>query len=170
MFVNKFGKSLLQCIALCFVLSFSSSSVSGEEIEHGLSVDNVHIFYFAKDATFKVLFALLNTGNTDITVLVENLNTAFLDESDKHICEIGAGIKAKYEDYSIIQSLYRFDPVTLRPKEGTAINHLVKRKPEDIDGEKALIVRYKINEDFGKRHNVWYGSTESTPIKLKIIK
>jgi hypothetical protein len=157
-------------MALCFVLSFSSNSVSGEEIKHGLSVDNVHIFYFAKDETLKVLFALLNTGNKDITVLVENLNTAFSDESDKHICEIGAGIKAQYKDYRIIQSLYRFDPVTLRPKEGTVINHKVKRGPKDIDPKTALIVRYKINEDFGKRHNLWYGSIESAPTKLKIIK
>ncbi len=170
MFVRKFSKSLLQCIALCFVLSFSSSTVSGEENKYGLSVDNIHIFYFAKDQTLKVLFALLNTGNTDITVLAENLNTAFFDESDKHICEIGAGIKAKYKDYRIIQSLYRFDPVTLRPKEGIAINHMVKRKPEDIDPKTALIVRYKINEDFGKRHDVWYGFIESAPTKLKIIK
>ena len=113
MFVRKFSKSLLLCIALCFVLSFGSSSVSGEENKYGLSVENVHIFYFAEDQTMKVLFALLNTGNTEITVLAENLNTAFFDESDKHICEIGAGIKAKYKNYRIIQSLYRFDPVTL---------------------------------------------------------
>lgn len=107
---RKFGKSLLLCMALCFVLNFSSNSVSGEETKHGLSIDNIHIFYFAKDQTLKVMFALLNTGNTDKTVLVENLNTAFSEESDKHICEIGAGIKAKYKDYTMIQSLYSFDP------------------------------------------------------------
>jgi len=170
MFVRKFSKFLLQCIALCFVLSFSSNSVIGAEIKHGLSVENVHIFYFAKDETFKVLFVLLNTGNTEITVLAENLNTTFSDESDKHICEIGAGIKIKYKDYRVIQSLYRFDPVTLRPKEGTNINHIIKWKHKDIDGITDLIVRYKIEEDFGKRHNVWYGTIESTPTKLKIIK
>ena len=168
--LKKFSKSLLQCMALCFVLIFSGNFVSGEDTKHGLSVDNVHIFYFAKDQTLKVLFALLNTGNTDITVLVENLNTSFFDESDKHICEIGAGIKAKFKDYKIIQSLYRFDPVTLRPKEGVAINHMVKRRADKIDPKTALIVRYKINNDFGKRHNVWYGSVDSTPTKLKIIK
>ena len=157
-------------MALCFVLIFSCNSASGQEVKHGLSIDNVHIFYFTKDQTLKVLFALLNTGSTDITVLVENLNTAFSDESDKHICEIGAGIKAKYKDYRIIQSLYRFDPVTLRPKEGVAINHMVKRRAEDIDPKTALIVKYKINDEFGKRHNVWHGSTESTPTKLKIVK
>jgi hypothetical protein len=170
MFARKFDTSLILCMAFCLVLIFSSNFVFGEDIEHELSVDNVHIFYFAKDQTLKVLFALLNTGNTDITVLVENLNTAFSGEYDKHICEIGAGIKAKYKDYKIIQSLYRFDPVTLRPKEGVAINHMVKRRAEDIDPKSALIVRYKISDDFGKRHNVWYGSTDSTPTKMKIIK
>jgi hypothetical protein len=157
-------------MALCFLLIFISNSVSGKDTKPGLSVDNVHAFYFAKNQTLKVLFALLNTGNTDITVLVENLNTSFFDESNKHICEIGAGIKAKFKDYKIIQSLYRFDPVTLRPKEGVAINHMVKRRADKIDPKAALIVRYKIPGDFGKRHNVWYGSVDSTPTKLKIFK
>ena len=169
MLVGKMGKSLLQCVAVCFVLIFCSHSVSGEETDQGLTVDNVHIFYFVKDQTLKVLFALLNTGNTDKTVLVENLNTALSEESGKYICEIGAGIESKYKDYEIIQSLYRFDPVTLRPKEGVAVNHMVKRRVEDMDAEASLIVRYKISENFGKRHNVWYGHTDSTPTKLKMI-
>ena len=169
MLVRKIGKSLLLCVALCSALTFSSHSVNGEETDHGLTVDNVRIFYFTKDQTLKVLFALINTGNTDKTVLVENLNTAFSKESGKHICEIGAGIESKYKDYRIIQSLYRFDPVTLRPKEGVAINHMVKRRVEDIDAEASLIVRYKISENFGKRHNVWYGHTDSAPTKLKMV-
>ena len=170
MYVRKFSKSIFQYIALCIVLSFSSSFASGEEIKDGLSIENVYMFYFAKKERLKVMFALINTGNTDITILTENLNTGFLDKFDNPKCEIGAGIKIKYKDYSIIQSLYRFDPITLRAKEGANINHLVKRKPEDIEGITDLIVRYKIEEDFGKRHNVWYGAVESTPTKLKIIK
>jgi hypothetical protein len=131
-FVTKFCKSRLHFIALCFVLSFTSSSVSGEGIKNGLSVENVYIFYSNKDETLKVLSALLNIANTDITILAENLSTAFLHESDKHVCEIGAGIGIKYKDYRIIQSLYRFDPITLRPTESANINHLANRKPEDI--------------------------------------
>lgn len=169
MLTRKTGKSILLCMVFWSILNLSSDSDSSEEIKHGLSVDNVHLFYFAKDQTLKVIFALLNKGNTEKTVLVENLNTAFLEESNMHVCEIGAGIKSKYEDYTIIQSLYRFDPVTLRPKEGVAINHIVKRRAEDIDPSTTLIVRYKINDEFGKRHNVWYGSIDSTPTKLKII-
>ena len=170
MLVRESNESLLQCMAFCLVLIFSSNPVSGEEIKPGLSVDNVHILYLAKDQTLKVLFALLNTGDTDKTVLVENLNTTFLEESDKHICEISVGIRSTYRDYRIIQSLYRFDPVTLRPKEGVAVNHVVKRRVEDIDPTTALIVRYRINDDFGKRHNVWCGSTDSNPTELRIIK
>ncbi len=168
--VRRFNKSIFQSIALCFVLMFSSNFVYGEGIKDGLSIENVHIFYFVKEERLKVMFALLNKGNKEIIVLTENLNTGFLDDSGKHICEIGAGITAKYKDYKIIQSLYRFDPVTLKPKEATVINHHVKRKLVDIDEETGLIVRYKTKENFGKRHKVWYGSIESTPIKPKIIK
>ena len=170
MSAQKFRKSLFQVFAFCFILSFGCRFVNGEETKYGLAIDNVHIFYFTEDERLNVNFVLINTGNREITVLTENLNTAFLDKSDKPICEIGAGIKATYKDYRMIQSLYRFDPVTLRPKEATVINHHVRRKPKNIHGTTDLIVRYKIEEDFGKRHNVWYGSIESTPIKVKIIK
>jgi hypothetical protein len=57
--------------------------------------------------------------------------------------------------------------VTLKPKEGTFVNHLVKR-PFDANAD--LIVRYEIRENFGKRFNVWYGATESDPIKPRTIK
>ncbi len=169
-YVRIFNKSIFQSIALCFVLMFSSNYLYSEEIKEGLSIENVHMFYFAKDEKLKVMFALLNTGNKEIIVLTESLNTGFLDDSGKNICEIGAGITAKYEGYNIVQSLYRFDPVTLKPKEATVINHHVKRKLVDVDEETGLIVRYKIKEDFGKRHKVWYGSIESTSIKPRIIK
>ncbi len=169
-YVRIFNKSIFQSIALCFVLMFSSNYLYSEEIKEGLSIENVHMFYFAKDEKLKVMFALLNTGNKEIIVLTESLNTGFLDDSGKNICEIGAGITAKYKDYNIIQSLYRFDPVILKPKEATIINHLVKRKLVDNDEEADLIVRYKTKENFGKRHKVWYGSIESTPTKPKIIK
>ncbi|MFV1950369.1 MAG: hypothetical protein ACC630_00195, partial [Nitrospinota bacterium] len=75
-----------------------------------------------------------------------------------------------YKGYKIIQSLYNFAPVTLKPNEGTFINHNVKKNLNNIDEKTDLAVKYKISEKFGKRFNVWHGSIEASPIKLKIKK
>jgi hypothetical protein len=77
---------------------------------------------------------------------------------------------ARYQGYNIVESLYKFAPVTLKPKEATPVNHLVKRTLKDINENTDFIVRYEIREKFGKRFNVWYGAVESGPIKPRIIK
>ncbi len=168
--VRTLNKSILQFIAICFVLMFSSSFIYGDETKDGLSIQNVYVSYYAKEERLHVMFAVLNTGDKEVMILTENLNTGFIDDSGKRVFEIGAGITARYKDYKIIQSLYRFDPVTLKPKEATLIRHNVKKKLMDVDEETEFVVRYKVNKDFGMRHNAWFGSIESTPVKPRIIK
>lgn len=168
--VRTLNKSIFQIIAICFVLMFSSSFSYGKETRDGLSIQNVYVSYYAKEERLSVMFAVLNTGDKEVMILTENLNTGFIDDLGKRVIEIGAGITAKYKDYKIIQSLYRFDPVTLRPKEATLIRHSVKKKLLNVDEKTEFIVRYKVNKDFGMRHNAWFGSIESTLIKPRIIK
>ena len=148
------------------ITSFSDFVCSEEPIDSGLSLSNVHILYHTNSKTLQIKFVLLNTSNANITVLTERLNTQFLKDSNKYI--IGAGsMTARYQGYNIVESLYKFAPVTLKPKEATLVNHLVK-SPFDTNAD--LIVKYEIREKFGKRFKVWYGSAESGPIKPKIIK
>lgn len=148
------------------ITSFSDFVCSEEPIDSGLSLSNVHILYHTNSKTLQIKFVLLNTSNANITVLTERLNTQFLKDSNKYI--IGAGsMTARYQGYNIVESLYKFAPVTLKPKEGTFVNHLVKR-PFDANAD--LIVRYEIRDNFGKRFNVWYGTVDSGPIKPRTIK
>lgn len=167
--VRALNKSTLQIIAIFFVL-ISSSFSYGKETRDELSIQNVYVSYYAKEERLYVMFAVLNTGDKEVMILTENLNTGFIDDLGKRVIELGAGITAKYKDYKIIQSLYRFDPVTLKPKEATIIRHSVKKKLLDVDEKTEFIVRYKVNKDFGMRHNAWFGSIESTLIKPRIIK
>jgi hypothetical protein len=60
--------------------------------------------------------------------------------------------------------------VTLKPKEGTFVNHLVKKTFKDINISTEFKVKYEIREKFGKRFNVWSGAVESGLIKPRIIK
>ncbi len=162
------------CIIVLLVLGLSimnfSNFVYGEEpADSGLSLANVYSTYRPNDKILQIRFLLLNTSSENITVLTDHLNTQYLKDSNKYV--IGAGsMTAKYQGYNIVQSLYKFAPVTLKPKEATGVNHLIKRTFKDINKNTDFIVRYEIREKFGKRFNVWHGIVESGPIKPIIMK
>jgi hypothetical protein len=151
------------------ITSFSDFVCSEEPIASGLSLSNVHILYHTNSKTLQIKFVLLNTGSDNITVLTDRLDTEFLKDSNTYIISKGS-MTAKYPGYNIIESLYKFAPVTLKPKEGTFVNHLVKRTFKAINNNTDFMVKYEIREKFGKRFNVWYGAVESGPIKPRIIK
>ena len=148
------------------ITSFSDFVCSEEPIASGLSLSDVHILYHTNSKTLQIRIVLLNTGSDHITVLTDSLDTEFLKGSNTLVISKGS-MTVKYPGYNIVESLYKFAPVTLKPKEGTFVNHIVKR-PFDANAD--LIVRYEIRDNFGKRFNVWYGATESDPIKPRIIK
>jgi hypothetical protein len=151
------------------IMSFSNFVYSEEPVDSGLSLANVHSIYHTNDKILQIKIVLLNTSSDNITVLTDHLNTQFLKDSNKYVIGVGS-MTAKYQGYNIIESLYKFAPVTLKPKEGTFVNHLVKKTFKDINKNTDFIVKYEIREKFGKRFNVWYGAVESGPIKPKIIK
>ncbi len=148
------------------ITSFSDFVCSEEPIASGLSLSDAHILYHTNSKTLQIRIVLLNTGSDHITVLTDGLDTEFLKDSNTLVISKGS-MTVKYPGYNIVESLYKFAPVTLKPKEGTFVNHLVKG-PFDANAD--LIVRYEIRENFGKRFNVWYGATESDPIKPRTIK
>ncbi len=158
-------------IIVFLVIGLSITSLSDfvrceEPIASGLSLSNAQILYHTNSKTLQIRIVLLNTGSDHITVLTDSLDTEFLKDSNTLVISKGS-MTAKYPGYNIIESLYKFAPVTLKPKEGTFVNHLVKR-PFDANAD--LIVRYEIRDNFGKRFNVWYGTVDSGPIKPRTIK
>ena len=161
-------------IFLFIWLSITSSSglVFGEDsVDSGLSCSIVQILYHADSKNLQIKLVLMNTSNDNITVLTGLLDTEFLKDSNKYI--IGKGsMTARFKGYNIVESLYKFDPVTLRPKEATPVNHFV-REPlvkSPFDADKDIMVMYEVTEKFGKRFKVWSGSAESGPIKPRIVK
>ncbi len=151
------------------IMSFSNFVYSEEPVDSGLSLGNVISIYHTNDNILLIRIVLLNTSSDNITVLTDHLNTQFLKDSNKYVIGVGS-MTAKYQGYNIIESLYKFAPVTLKPNEGTFVNHLVKETFQDINKNTDFIVKYEIREKFGKRFNVWYGAVESGPIKPKISK
>ena len=111
----------------------------------------------------------MNTSSDNITVLTDHLSTDFLKDSKKYVIVVDS-MTEQYQGYNIVESIYKFAPVTLKPKEGTFINHIVKRTTKRINKDTIFIVRYEIREEFGKRFDLWHGAIESGPIKPKKIK
>ncbi len=151
------------------ITSFSDFVCSEEPIASGLSLSDAHILYHTNSKTLQIRIVLLNTGSDHITVLTDGLDTEFLKDSNTLVISKGS-MTVKYPGYNIVESLYKFAPVTLKPKEGTFVNHLVKRTFKAINNNTDFMVKYEIREKFGKRFNVWYGAVESGPIKPRIIK
>ena len=150
-----------------FIMNFRNFVYSEEPVDSGLSLAHVQSVYSTRDKILQIKIVLLNTGSDSITVLTDRLDTEFLKDSNTYVISKGS-MTAKYQGYNIIESLYKFAPVTLKPKEGTFVNHLVKKTFKDINKNTDFIVKYEIREKFGKRFNVWYGAIESGPIKPRI--
>jgi hypothetical protein len=151
------------------IMDFSNYVYSEELVDSGLSLAVVQSVYSTSDKTLQIKLVLLNTSNANITVLTDRLDTEFLKDSNTYVISKGS-MTARYQGYNIVESLYKFAPVTLKPKEATHVNHLVKRTFKDINENTDFILRYEIRGKFGKRFNVWYGAVESGPIKPRIIK
>ncbi len=151
------------------ITSFNDYVCSEESSDSGLSLANAQSVYSTSDKILQIKIVLLNTGSNDITVLTNLLDTEFWKDSTTYVISKGS-MTVNYPGYNIIESLYKFAPVTLKPKEGTFVNHLVKRTFSDINESTNFMVRYEIREKFGKRFNVWYGAVESGPIKPRIVK
>ncbi len=152
------------------IMIFSNIVYSEELVDSGLSLANVQSVYSTGDKILQIKIVLVNKGSDNITVLTDLLDTEFSKDTNTYVISKGS-MTAIYPGYNIIESLYKFAPVTLKPKEGTFVNHLVKNTfKKDINKNTEFMVKYEIREKFGKRFNVWYGAVESGPIKPIIVK
>ena len=165
---------IILCVFLFLGLSITSFKglvFSEEHADNGLSISVVQILYHADSKNLQIKLVLMNTSNDNITVLTGLLDTELIKASNTYIIGKG-GMIAKYKGYNIVESLYKFDPVTLRPKEATPVNHFVRAPlvKSPFDADKKIMVKYEIKEKFGKRFKVWYGAVESGPIKPRKVK
>ena len=151
------------------IMNFTSLVYSENAVNNGLSIADVNCIYHANDKNLQIKCVLLNTSSDNITVLTDHLSTDFLKDSKKYVIWVDS-MTEQYQGYNIVESIYKFAPVTLKPKEGTFINHIVKRTTKRINKDTIFIVRYEIREEFGKRFDLWHGAIESGPIKPKKIK
>ena len=199
------GRSISLLAAFCTVIFFGNRVSSDDAVDRRLSIANVRLLYFSDEHRLHASFVLLNASDSNITVLSKGFgvdlsrftpipkpnekeeaqgrseNTVASNEAKDReypcVFECQAAIFMKYQGHDILQSLYTFAPVTLKPGEGVAIllNHKIMHDRDsdvdlfNIDKDTDVIVRYTVSEKFGKRFNTWHGSISTDPIKPQVI-
>ena len=199
------GRSISLLAAFCTVIFLGNRVSSDDAVDRRLSIANVRLLYFSDEHRLHASFVLLNASDSDITVLSKGFSVGLSrftptpkpnekEEAEsrsestvasneakdrKHPCifECQAAIFMKYQGHDILQSLYTFAPVTLKPGEGVSIllNHKIMHDSDsdvdlfNIDKDTDVIIRYTVSEKFGKRFNTWHGSISTDPIKPQVI-
>jgi hypothetical protein len=151
----------------------------------GLSIDTEYARATYKQTdegdSFQVVFTIINSGQTDATIVTENLDRGLygIDKDSNSLrCTLSFREPLKYkEKYTVIPSIYKCSPVTLRPGEVAQINYYEDRskaksinyKPildkEDLQAAN-VIITYEIPTSWGKRLDLWQGQIRSAPVKF----
>ena len=199
------GRSISLLAAFCTVMCFGNRVSADDAVDRRLSIAGVRLLYFRDEHRLHASFVLLNASDSNITVLSKGFSVGLSrftpipkpneeEEAEgrsestvasneakdrEHPCvfECQAAIFMKYQGHDILQSLYTFAPVTLKPGEGVSIllNHKIMHDSDsdvdlfNIDKDTDVIIRYTVSEKFGKRFNTWYGSISTDPIKPQVI-
>lgn len=153
---------------LLLALNFSTFAEKTCPLELRL---NVRKSFAKKMNKADVIF--INKGKKPVTVLTKGL--AVITKFDKISEEEEIIIKASlseltFEGHQLRTSKYAKLPIDLQPDEATHFqiedkifgNPFYKINPE----AKSIKVTYQVNEDYGKRFNVWAGSVSSKVFKV----
>lgn len=118
---------------------------------------------------FSIACALVNDGDSDLTVVTEHLNLGgpSLDKKANTLrCALLFDDSMTFQEKPVVPSLYRHAPVTLRPGEATIVHYardfsgLIgggrSMDPDDLEAE-TVTLSYSIAERWGKRFDLWHG-------------
>lgn len=107
----------------------------------------------------------LVTGNTGVTIV----------NYEVPLYQMGLNAEKGYNGVTLLPSIYRFYPVTLRPQEGAVITvdhplqawHDVGKPIEGKEGA-YITVGYTITPSFAERFNLWQGTLVSEPVLVGV--
>ncbi len=184
-FASSKKKVVLASVGLMLLFVTTILTHADTDSSPGLSIDTEYgrATYTQTDegSSFQVVFMILNSGQTDATIVTENLDRGLygIDKDSNSLrCTISFREPLKYkEKYTVIPSIYKCSPVTLKPGEAVAINYYEDRpKAKSINYKPILdkeelqaanvIITYEIPTSWGKRLDLWQGQIHSAPVKL----
>lgn len=96
---------------------------------------------------------------------------------DVPLYQMGLDTERGYKDVVLVPSVYRFEPVTLRPGEGTVItvDHPLRPRWREagkpVDGKEGLYISvgYTVVPSLAERFNLWQGTLVSEPVRLQPV-
>jgi hypothetical protein len=152
----------------------------------GLSIDVEGSGYATYTQTnngcsFHAFFTIINNGQTDATIVTENLVRAFYgvdNDTNSLRCTLSFNEPQTYKDkYPVAPSIYKCSPVTLKPGEAAPINYYeeiskansINYMPilgQDELKAKKVVLTYEVPTSWGKRLDLWQGQIHSAPIEF----
>jgi hypothetical protein len=165
-------------VATIAILSYAKGSPTGS-----LSIEPVKALYRQRDTGdfFKIVFAIVNSGKEEVTVVTEHLDCGFLGidkDSNSLRCVLSFDAEIKYKnEYLIVPSIYKYAPITLKSGEAALVNYYSdysKVLNAKGIGEKNLeadniVITYKVSPFWAKRFNLWHGELQSSPIEFRKV-
>jgi len=175
---------ILGLLILAFTLDGQAKDAS-PQAGQSLRVVPIKASYIERERgnVFSLACTLINDGDSDVTVVTENLNFSNqgVDETTNSLrCIIMVDDipTSTAQGNPIIPSLYKRAPVTLHPGEATLV-HYVQDFSRRITGRKSMnpahlkadtvTMSYKVVEKWGKRFNIWSGQQTAEPFKFDKI-
>jgi len=176
-------KRLLIAVALIVVTTITILSYATDSSNNSLSIEPISATYRYRDTGdfFKIVFAIVNSGDAEVTVITEHLDCSFIgNDRDPNLlrCVLSFDAEIKYKKkHLIVPSIYKYAPVTLRPGEATMVIYYqdysksLNSKGMSETSLKAdnIAVSYKVSSFWAKRFGLWHGELRSSPIIFRKV-
>lgn len=141
-------------------------NVSAEAFVYSVSNDSPKL---------RVIIHLLNTTNRDLTVLTKDeASSHFNLSSDKTKFRFWASFDTglKWDGHPVVPSLYKFEPVTLRPNEVALCAFDVEQNGsaktlQGLTKDSPIVIWYSISQDFADRYGCWSGDIATKPFHIQ---
>ena len=166
------------------VIAFCVSTVvaqGGASSVSDLSIDPVYAVFTENEEgdSFHLVFAIINTGATNATIVTENLDFATSigggTESEPLSCTLSFDSQRKYKGkHLLVPSIHKYCPVTLKPGEVAMVNYYKDySKTVNYTGWNKrfleadnIVITYKISPVWANRFDLWQGELHSAPVRF----
>ena len=127
--ISEKKRGLLIVMGLILIATITILSYAKASPTNSLSIEPVKALYRQRDTGdfFKIVFAIVNSGKEEVTVVTEHLDCGFLGidkDSNSLRCVLSFDAEIKYKnEYLTVPSIYKYAPVTLKQGEVAIVNY-----------------------------------------------
>lgn len=168
----------MMAVAIVAIAALFTRAAPPREPE--LAIDPIYAVYRADRHAVHITWAIVNRGESEAKVI-----TKFPEVSRRPVSEDDGTFQCTFsfrdeqtfkDEYRLVPSVYRFEPVVLKPGEVAMVNYykdLSKDRnvpswdEEDLQADR-IIIRYTVSPFWGDRFDLWHGELVAKPIEFEI--